>query len=266
MKLVPQRQFGRLGVHGSVVGLGTVKWGRNQKVKYAPFELPDDATLVKLLDEAEALGINVIDTAPAYGISEERVGKLLQGRRDRYTIVTKVGEEFIDGESHYDFSRAKIEQSIQRSLQRLHTDRLDFVLLHCPPDDLPAIVESPALATLDQLKAKGAIRFYGVSSMTLAGGLKAVELSDAVMVAWNYLYREQETVIKLAGQSGKAVFLKKALLSGNLKPVEGPKSLVENCVHAALDLPEMSSLIGGTINLAHLRENAAAASSWSAKP
>ena len=266
MKPVPQRQFGHLGVHGSVIGLGTVKWGRNQKVKYAPFELPDDATLVTLLDEAESLGINVIDTAPAYGISEERVGKLLQGRRDRYTIVTKVGEEFIDGESRYEFSQRSVEQSILRSLQRLYTDHLDFVLLHCPPDDLPAIVDSPALATLAQLKTKGLIRYFGVSSMTLAGGLKAVELSDAVMVAWNYLYRDQESVIQLAGQSGKAVFLKKALLSGNLHPAMGEKSLVENCVHAALDLPAMSSLIGGTINLAHLRENAAAAANWSPKP
>jgi aryl-alcohol dehydrogenase-like predicted oxidoreductase len=265
MSLVPQRQFGRLDICGSVIGLGTVKWGRNQKVKYAPFELPDDQTLLCLLDEAEALGINVIDTAPAYGISEERVGKLLQGRRERFTIVTKVGEEFVNGESVYDFSAAAIEQSVLRSLQRLNTERLEFVLLHCPPNDLPAITDSPALEILAQLKAKGFIRYYGVSSMTLEGGLKAVGLSDAVMVAWNYLYRDQESVIRKAGELGKAVFLKKALLSGNLHTTADGKSLVENCVHAALDLPEMSSLIGGTINLAHLRENAAAAGNWSLK-
>jgi aryl-alcohol dehydrogenase-like predicted oxidoreductase len=245
--------------------LGTVKWGRNQKVKYGPFELPDDPSLLRLLDEAEAAGINVIDTAPAYGIAEERVGKLLQGRREHFTIVTKVGEEFVDGESRYDFSAAAIEQSVLRSLRRLHTDRLDFVLLHCPPNDVAAITGSPALEVLARLKQSGEIRYFGVSSMTLEGGLKAVALSDAVMVAWNYQYREQESVIRRAGELGRAVFLKKALLSGNLQGGTGGESLVERCVHAALELPEMSSLIGGTINLAHLRENAAAAINWASK-
>lgn len=262
---VPQRQFGQLDLHGSVIGLGTVKWGRNQKVKYAPFELPSDETLMQLLDTAESLGINVIDTAPAYGIAEERVGKLLQGRRDRYLLMSKVGEEFANGESTYEFSAESVERSIARSLQRLHTDRLDLVMLHCQPDDMSAITGSPALETLAKLKAKGMLRYYGVSSMTLEGGLKALELSDAVMVAWNFEYRAQEEVIRQAGKLGKAALLKRALLSGNLHPAGTGKNLVETCVHAALDLPEVSSLIAGTINVAHLRENAEAAMNWSGK-
>ncbi|MGV3757648.1 MAG: aldo/keto reductase [Verrucomicrobiota bacterium] len=263
MSQVPQRQFGQLDLRGSVIGLGTVKWGRNQKVKYAPFELPTDEVLTGLLDEAEALGINVIDTAPAYGIAEERVGKLLQGRRERFLLLSKVGEDFVNGESHYEFSAEGVERSITRSLQRLHTDRLDLVMLHCPPDDLGAIAGSPALETLAKLKATGMLRYYGVSSMTLEGGLKAVELSDAVMVAWNFEYRAQEEVIRAAGRAGKGVLLKKALLSGNLQQPSTGKNLVETCVHAALDLPEVSSLVAGTINVTHLRENAAAAMSWS---
>ena len=263
MNTVPQRQFGQLDLRGSVIGLGTVKWGRNQKVKYAPFELPTDETLTQLLDTAESLGINVIDTAPAYGISEERVGKLLQGRRDRFLLMSKVGEDFTNGESHYEFSAAGVERSITRSLQRLHTDRLDLVMLHCAPDDLSAITGSPALETLAKLKAKGLLRYYGVSSMTLEGGMKAVELSDAVMVAWNFEYRAQEEVIRAAGRLGKAVLLKRALLSGNLHQPSTGKNLVETCVHAALDLPEVSSLVAGTINVTHLRENAVAAMNWS---
>ncbi len=262
MSKVPQRQFGKLDLRGSVIGLGTVKWGRNQKVKYAPFELPADDALLQLLDEAEALGINVIDTAPAYGISEERVGKLLQGRRDRYLLMSKVGEEFANGESRYEFSAESVEQSVTRSLRRLHTDRLDLVMLHCQPDDMSAIKGSPALETLAKLKAKGMLRYFGVSSMTLEGGLRAVELSDAVMVAWNFEYRAQEEVIRQAGKQGKAVLLKRALLSGNLHQAGTGKNLVETCVHAALDLPEVSSLVAGTINVTHLRENAVAAMNW----
>jgi aryl-alcohol dehydrogenase-like predicted oxidoreductase len=180
-------------------------------------------------------------------------------------LLTKVGEDFANGESYYEFSAEGVERSITRSLQRLHTDRLDLVMLHCPPDDLSAITGSPALETLAKLKAKGLLRYYGVSSMTLEGGLKGVELSDAVMVAWNFAYRAQEEVLRAAGRQGKAALLKRALLSGNLHQPGTGKNLVETCVHAALDLPEVSSLVAGTINIAHLRENAAAAVSWSGR-
>ena len=73
-----QRPLGNTGMTVSVLGLGTVKLGRNQAVKYPePFELPDDAQARRLIDRARDLGINLLDTAPAYGTSEERLGRLL---------------------------------------------------------------------------------------------------------------------------------------------------------------------------------------------
>lgn len=288
MSRIPWRQFGRLDLHGSVLGLGTVKWGRNQKLHYAPFQLPTDETLGKLLDAAVELGINVLDTAPAYGVAEERLGQLLARRSEPFIVITKAGEEFDCGESRYDFSSEAVRRSVERSLQRLRRESLDLVLLHCPPDDRAAIENSPALETLAELKAKGWLRYFGVSSMTLEGGLKAVELSDAVMVSWNYRYRDQEEVLLKAGREGKAVLLKKALLSGNLgsspdtgqwgKEREGlqereqgglrrssphfGRSVLETCVFSALDMKEVSSLVAGTINPAHLVENAKAAMMW----
>jgi len=261
MSLVPHRTFGRLNLTGSVLGLGTVKWGRNQKVRYAPFELPSDAHLHQLLHTAETLGINVIDSAPAYGIAEERVGLILHGRRDRFILITKVGEEFVDGQSHYDFSRTALEQSIARSLKRLQTSTLDFVLLHCPPNDLDILQNSDALQTLADLKQRGWLRFFGASTMTTEGGLSALEHSDAIMVAWNIDYRAQESVIRKAGELGRAVFLKKALLSGNLtnpNPLGHVESRVRDCVQGALGLPQVSCLVAGTVNLEHLQENALA--------
>src|SRR5690606_20507720 len=66
----------------SPIGLGTVKLGRNQGVKYPQgFELPNDRQARELIAQAGDLGINLIDTAPAYGISEERLGGLLHGQR-----------------------------------------------------------------------------------------------------------------------------------------------------------------------------------------
>ena len=69
--------LGNTGIEVSALGLGTVKLGRNEGVKYpSGFELPDDASVSRLLQLAADAGINLLDTAPAYGSSEERIGKL----------------------------------------------------------------------------------------------------------------------------------------------------------------------------------------------
>ena len=82
------------------------------------FKLPSDREIRALFEEARALGINFIDTAPAYGTSEEKIGKFLPDRQD-WIIGTKVGEEFNAGESHFDFSGAHTRESVERSLRRL---------------------------------------------------------------------------------------------------------------------------------------------------
>jgi aryl-alcohol dehydrogenase-like predicted oxidoreductase len=88
---LPRRPLGATGLMVSLLGLGTVKFGRNQKMRYPAFALPDDATIESLLDDALDSGINVLDTAPAYGTAEERIGKLLGARRDQFVIITKTG-------------------------------------------------------------------------------------------------------------------------------------------------------------------------------
>src|SRR5690606_20911700 len=94
---LPQRAFGRSGRSVSVLGLGTVKFGRNKGVKYPGgdgFALPSDADIANWLDLSIDLGINLMDTAPAYGTAEDRLGALLGARRDKFFIVSKTGEEF----------------------------------------------------------------------------------------------------------------------------------------------------------------------------
>ncbi len=89
------RPLGATSLSVSPLGLGTVKFGRNVGVKYPqPFDLPSDQEALTLLATAWDLGINLLDTAPAYGVSEERLGRLLQHCRRDWVIVTKVGEEF----------------------------------------------------------------------------------------------------------------------------------------------------------------------------
>ena len=134
-----KRALGQSGIIVSCLGLGTVKFGRNQEVKYPrSFSLPSDDMILNLLNQAEALGINFLDTAPAYGSSEQRLGRLLQRRQD-WVICTKVGEEFITGKSFFDFSGPHIRNSIERSLRNLKTDYLDLVLVHSDGNDIGII-------------------------------------------------------------------------------------------------------------------------------
>ena len=73
------RSLGATGLRVSPLGLGTVKFGRNRGVKYPrTFELPTDRAILNLLETAWESGINLLDTAPAYGASEERLGRLLK--------------------------------------------------------------------------------------------------------------------------------------------------------------------------------------------
>ena len=151
------RPLGSTGLNLSPLGLGTVKIGRNQGVKYpSGFELPDDAAVRNLLAQARELGINLLDTAPAYGTSEQRLGPLLKGQREQWIICSKVGEEFNGGQSHFDFSAKHTRQSVERSLQRLGTDRLELVLVHSDGNDLE-VLDQEVYPTLAQLKQEGLI-------------------------------------------------------------------------------------------------------------
>src|SRR6185503_2135556 len=106
---LPLRKLGSTDLLVSPVGLGTTKLGRNTDVKYPhSFTLPSDTEVANLLSCARDLNINLIDTAPAYGISEERLGKHLSGQRDRWVIVGKAGEEYANQQSSHNFSREHI--------------------------------------------------------------------------------------------------------------------------------------------------------------
>jgi hypothetical protein len=111
------RPLGSTGLLVSPLGLGTVKLAATRREIPQWFHHPGDDEARLLLAQARELGINLIDTAPAYGRSEERLGPLLRGQRDEWVIVSKVGEEFDDGQSHFDFSAAHTRRSVERSLR-----------------------------------------------------------------------------------------------------------------------------------------------------
>ncbi|SDR80604.1 Predicted oxidoreductase [Halopseudomonas xinjiangensis] len=251
------RNLGSTGLSVSPLGLGTVKLGRNQGVKYpSQFQLPSDDEARELIALAHDLGINLIDTAPAYGTSETRLGPLLAGQRHKWIICSKVGEEFSDGESHFDFSAAHTRRSVQRSLERLQTDYLDMVLVHSNGDDL-AVLEQGAFDTLESLKREGLIRAFGLSGKTIEGGLAALQRSDCAMVTYNLREQAERPVLDFALAHGKGILIKKALASGHLCS-EGADPVQEG-LKLVLGHQAVASAIIGTINREHLKNNVAAA-------
>ncbi|MEJ2142290.1 MAG: aldo/keto reductase [Gammaproteobacteria bacterium] len=248
------RSLGSTGIKTSVLGLGTVKLGRDQEVKYpGGFTIPDDAAVKDLLALTRDLGINFLDTAPAYGNSEERLGQLMECPND-WVIMTKVGEIFENGQSAFDFSAKHTRMSVERSMKRLKRDYLDMVLVHSNGDDMHIINNEGALEELDKLKQEGSIKSFGMSTKTVEGGLWVVENTDVVMATLNLSDDHDVPVIARAHELNKGVVIKKGLQSGHADKSAGGSG-VEKAFEYIFEHKGVSSVIVGTINPEHLRQN-----------
>tara|TARA_R110002111_G_scaffold262872_1_gene342363 strand:+ start:87559 stop:88335 length:777 start_codon:yes stop_codon:yes gene_type:complete len=242
------RPLGNTGFEISALGFGAFKIGRNQQIKYSQaYDLPDDATTERLLNSILDLGINHIDTAPAYGISEQRIGQFLSHRRSEFLLSTKIGETFENGQSTYDYSRACLQASLERSLQRLQTDVLDVVLIHSNGNDEEILTQTDAVEVLQTAKQAGQIRWIGFSGKTLAGAASALDWADALMVEYHLEDRSHEALIQQAAAQGIGVFVKKGLASGHLPP--------EAAIPFVLSNPGVSNLVVGGLNLNHMQTN-----------
>ena len=255
LALYHKRAFGGTGLDVSPLGLGTVKLGRNIGVKYPEkFVIPNDKEALNLIYRAKDLGINLIDTAPSYGNSEERLGDLLKGIRNEWIICSKVGEEFNNGQSKFNFSPRHTRFSVERTLKRLNTDVIDIILVHSDGNDEDIITNFGALETLSDLKKEGKIRAFGMSCKTLKGGLLAAKKSDGVMVTWNLGYEEDIPIINYCTENNKGIFIKKALDSGNAV-LSAKASSIRKSFDMILKHQGVSSIIVGTINPIHLTNN-----------
>lgn len=176
--------LGRTGLRASVMGLGG---GGDSRLGR---ENGDEAASIRLVHAALDRGVNLIDTAEAYG-TEELVGKALRGfPRERLILSTKKSLTR-DGRP---IEPADVVQSLEQSLARLGTDYVDIYHLHgVMPDEYAGLCER-VLPTLERLKEQGKIRFLGITERFLADpGHGMLELAladdhfDVVMVGFNLL-------------------------------------------------------------------------------
>jgi aryl-alcohol dehydrogenase-like predicted oxidoreductase len=153
------RRLGHSGLAVSVVGLGTNNFGMKLDLEQSR------AVVDAALDE----GITLFDTSDSYGASEERLGEILEGRRDDLVIATKFGSDAAArGNSNgADWgargSRRYVRKAVEASLRRLRTDWIDLYQLH-RPDPLTPIEET--LDVLSDLVHEGKVRYVGASNLT----------------------------------------------------------------------------------------------------
>jgi len=155
-------KFRDVPLAASRIGLGTWPMGGFQ------WGGTDDDESVRTIHAALDLGINFIDTAPAYGFghSEEVVGRAIaeHGQRDKVVIATKVGLERSGDALFRNSSRKQIFEEIEVSLKRLRTDYIDLYQVHWPDFAVP--YEETAAALLD-LQKSGKVRGIGVSNYSI---------------------------------------------------------------------------------------------------
>lgn len=234
------------------IGFGAFKIGRNEGIKYARgYRLPDEASVARLLGGVLDLGINYIDTAPAYGISEQRLGQAIAGRRAELVLSTKVGETWADGRSSFDFTAPGVRASVHRSLRRLRTDVIDIVFIHSSGDDLAILRETDVVAELHELRDAGLVRAIGLSGKTIEGARAALTWADVIMVEYHLDDRSHAGIIAEAADADVGVVVKKGLASGRLDAGEA--------IRFILGTPGVGSLVVGSLDLDHLRENVLAA-------
>lgn len=151
------RRVGNSGLVVSAVGLGTNNFGMRL----------DMARTREVVDAALENGITLFDTSDSYGASEERLGEILEGRRDDVILATKFGSDvrkrgLSNGEDWgARASRRYVIRAVESSLRRLRTDWIDLYQLHWPD---PATPIDETLSALDELVRAGKVRYVGSSN------------------------------------------------------------------------------------------------------
>ncbi|GLY37000.1 aldo/keto reductase [Amycolatopsis sp. NBRC 101858] len=151
------RTLGRTGIKVSPYALGTLMFATSMG------NAPEDSA--RVLHRALDAGLNVLDTADAYGDSEDVVGIALEGRRDDVVLATKFGRPTGENPNHQGASRRWIVTAIENSLRRLRTDHIDLYQLHRPD---PGTDIEETLSALTDLLRSGKVRAIGASGTPVA--------------------------------------------------------------------------------------------------
>ena len=253
----------------------------------------DDDTAGRLLNAVLDGGINLIDTSPDYGRSEELIGQHLGHRRDEFFLASKCGcliEIPADAQPPYphDYSPANVRADVEQSLRRLRTDRLDLVQVHMSPS-VEQLRDNQTVETLQELQKEGKVRFIGMSGIlpNLPGQI-AMDVFDAFQIPYSAVQRDHEELITAAAATGAGTLIRGGAARGapsedknwRTGPLSQPAGLgqrnwaasgigdllagsgitpMEFVLRFTLSHPYLSTTIVGTASPGHLQSNIAIA-------
>jgi aryl-alcohol dehydrogenase-like predicted oxidoreductase len=216
------RILGQTGLQVSEVGLGAMPFGgmvtQADGTQFG-WTGTDDRELIALVHDSEALGVNLLDTAEAYGNGhgEAVVGEALQGRRHKWIIATKVRpNQGIDADTPDEAAvRKRITEACEQSLQRLRTDYIDLYQLHAIPYPWAMPI---AMGTLAQLRTAGKIRWYGISTNNrqAVDQLRAYGPLQVLQIGYNLLERQADALLHWAQAEDIGTLIRVPLAKGML--------------------------------------------------
>ncbi len=275
-----KRKLGRTGLEVTVLGYGAMELrGPGAGIRNGKPLAPGQAD--KVLNTVLDSGINFIDTAIDYGLSEESIGHALAHRRREYYLATKCGciadqTTVTPGQVRHLFTRQNILDGFAQSLKRMKTDYVDILQFHGnPPDDL----RDDAIKTLQELKKQGKTRFIGVSTtLPDVTGLIKLGVFDTFQVPYSAIEREHEGTIVQAAKAGAGTIIRNGVGRGEpghglAEPARWDKwgqAKLDDLLHGmgrfefmlrfTISHPELSSTIVGTLDAEHAKANVATAS------
>jgi aryl-alcohol dehydrogenase-like predicted oxidoreductase len=283
---LPRRTLGRTGMDVTQLSYGAME------LRGAPRgRAISDEQAERILKAVLDSGINYIDTSIDYGLSEERIGAVLGGRRSEFFLASKCGcpVEEQPGESggprQHTFTRDNIVAGVEQSLKRLKTDYLDVVQFHASPSRQVLEADGGLEALLD-LQKQGKVRFLGMSG-TLPNLPEQIAMGvfDVFQIPYSAIQNEHERLISQAAASGAGTVIRGGAARGALAPDkqgttpiglrEGQAESVwdraklddlldgaprtEFVLRYTLSHPDMHTTIVGTSDVGHLESNLAAA-------
>lgn len=227
--MVGKRRLGRHGLDVSKVAIGT--WAMGGGV----YGEVDDEESLQTLGRAHELGVNMVDTAPIYGMgagvdghAERLVGRAIRSARESWIVCTKWGRN-LDAARHgaddprkmvQDFSYDRALRSVEESLERLGADHVDLYFVHSPTPN--TLFDPRSLRAMDELQEAGVIRLRGFS----LGSTEDLELIepfvrdgrlDCVQVAFSLLDQSpRHRLLDLCAEFGVGVVAREVLARGFL--------------------------------------------------
>lgn len=209
-----KKSLGRTGLQVTQLGYGSMglrgprTWG---------MRVVSDTDADKFLNAVLDAGINFIDTAPDYGVSEERIGRFIASRRSEYVLATKCGCDYQQHDDHLEvihtWTRDVLFRNLEASLERMQTDYIDLMQFH--GGDAETIKAAGLVETLLEFKAQGLIRFIGSSnSIPNLQGMIDLGVFDTFQIPYSCLAPNHHDLITAAADTGAGIIVRGGIAHG----------------------------------------------------